>query len=344
MKKMRRLIPAIAMLLVSAVMLSTASFAWFTMNEQVTATGMQVQAKASGNLVIGTGKLNAASKDIITTVTDNYHSDTNDRTKVNLAPITYDGTNWKIPASTNTVDPLYGTLANNSYTTLSVDAEENTTDVQKYFAEYVVYVATAGDELKNQNLFAKINAIGGADQTIAPAYTVAFYVVPNGTAYTSIDWNNPVDTVNYKDGHTDKVQLGVGDADTADFTCTVPSTYGTNSETAVGLMIVMRVYVDGDLSSGTTTVEVPVWKTGTGKYDKATMEGYKFYKSDDVNHTNEIDKTLWTADTDLTGYVYTDGDTTETEIATKYVNNNTIPAGSTKLEVEFSVDDDVANS
>ena len=30
MKKMRRLIPAIAMLLVSAVMLSTASFAWFT--------------------------------------------------------------------------------------------------------------------------------------------------------------------------------------------------------------------------------------------------------------------------------------------------------------------------
>ena len=46
MKKMRRMIPALCMLLVSAIMLSTASYAWFTMNEAVTATGMQVTAKA----------------------------------------------------------------------------------------------------------------------------------------------------------------------------------------------------------------------------------------------------------------------------------------------------------
>ena len=46
MKLSRRLIPAIAMLMVSAVLMSTASFAWFSMNSNVTATGIQVTADA----------------------------------------------------------------------------------------------------------------------------------------------------------------------------------------------------------------------------------------------------------------------------------------------------------
>ena len=46
MKLTRKLIPAMIMLLVSAVLMSTASFAWFAMNTEVTATGMEVTAKA----------------------------------------------------------------------------------------------------------------------------------------------------------------------------------------------------------------------------------------------------------------------------------------------------------
>ena len=49
---MKKLIPALALLLVSVVLLSTSSFAWFSMNTEVTATGMQVQAATSKNLVI----------------------------------------------------------------------------------------------------------------------------------------------------------------------------------------------------------------------------------------------------------------------------------------------------
>lgn len=52
MKKARKLIPALAMLLISAVMMSTASFAWFSMNTSVKAEGMKVQATTSKNLVI----------------------------------------------------------------------------------------------------------------------------------------------------------------------------------------------------------------------------------------------------------------------------------------------------
>ena len=46
MKNTRKLIPALAMLLISAVLMSTASFAWFSMNEQVTATGMEITAQS----------------------------------------------------------------------------------------------------------------------------------------------------------------------------------------------------------------------------------------------------------------------------------------------------------
>ena len=51
-KANRKLIPALAMLLVSAIMLSTASFAWFTTTQTVKATGMKVQAEAPTGIVI----------------------------------------------------------------------------------------------------------------------------------------------------------------------------------------------------------------------------------------------------------------------------------------------------
>lgn len=54
MKNTRKLIPALAMLLVSAVMMSTASFAWFSMNTSVSATGMSVTATVPASLYIDT--------------------------------------------------------------------------------------------------------------------------------------------------------------------------------------------------------------------------------------------------------------------------------------------------
>ena len=49
---MKKLIPAIVMLLISALLLSTATFAWFSMNNKVTVTGMQVKATTGPSLVI----------------------------------------------------------------------------------------------------------------------------------------------------------------------------------------------------------------------------------------------------------------------------------------------------
>ena len=52
MKNTRKLIPALAMLLISAVMMSTASFAWFSMNTQVSVEGMQIQAMSDQTFLL----------------------------------------------------------------------------------------------------------------------------------------------------------------------------------------------------------------------------------------------------------------------------------------------------
>lgn len=52
MKKFKKLIPALCMLLVSAVMLGSTTFAWFSMNRTVTATGMQIKAEVPTQLLI----------------------------------------------------------------------------------------------------------------------------------------------------------------------------------------------------------------------------------------------------------------------------------------------------
>ena len=49
---MKKLIPAIAMLLVSAVLLGTSTFAWFSMNNKVTVTGLQIQTTVTNNLLV----------------------------------------------------------------------------------------------------------------------------------------------------------------------------------------------------------------------------------------------------------------------------------------------------
>ncbi|MCI5974510.1 MAG: hypothetical protein MRZ13_00290 [Clostridiales bacterium] len=60
MKKLKKLIPAFCMLLVSVAMLGTSTFAWFSMNKAVSATGMQITAKSeSVYLLIMEGKKTA---------------------------------------------------------------------------------------------------------------------------------------------------------------------------------------------------------------------------------------------------------------------------------------------
>ena len=51
---MKKLIPALCMLLVAACLMGTSTYAWFAANTHVTADGMQVKAAADGGLAIAT--------------------------------------------------------------------------------------------------------------------------------------------------------------------------------------------------------------------------------------------------------------------------------------------------
>lgn len=58
----KKLIPAVAMFTASAVMLSTATYAWFTMNRDVQVTGLTMQATASDGLEISLGSMGDTGK------------------------------------------------------------------------------------------------------------------------------------------------------------------------------------------------------------------------------------------------------------------------------------------
>lgn len=98
MKAMKKLIPAVAMLLVSVVTMSTASFAWFSMSRQVTAEGMNVTVSAPTNLQIKADSADAYEVDGIATITL-------ESTATKLVPAsTVNGSTFYIVDTANTPD------------------------------------------------------------------------------------------------------------------------------------------------------------------------------------------------------------------------------------------------
>lgn len=139
MKSLRKLIPAIAMLLVAAVALGSASFAWFTMSRQVTATGIELTAIAPTNLLI-------SSTDITGAGTSTLYSES--------ATLTSSfGTGKLIPASSK--DGLAFFAANqiksadagapNAQTTFSAVSTALADGVNGYYADFKLWLKTDGD-------------------------------------------------------------------------------------------------------------------------------------------------------------------------------------------------------
>ena len=95
MKLTRKLIPAFAMLLIAAVMLTTASFAWFSMSTRVTANNMSVTATTPASLEISANDEDWA-----------YSANATAPAGTNLTPVTLhtDG-KWYVPTDANVVGP-----------------------------------------------------------------------------------------------------------------------------------------------------------------------------------------------------------------------------------------------
>lgn len=86
MKKFKKLIPALCMLLISAVLMGTSTYAWFSMNKTVKAEGMQVTAQTNNYyLLIG-------NDETVTTI------QTNKKTSESAKQITTNNGNKVYPA------------------------------------------------------------------------------------------------------------------------------------------------------------------------------------------------------------------------------------------------------
>ena len=107
MKKFKKLIPAFCAMLVSAAMLGTSTYAWFSVNKEVTATGMNVTAVADTQYFLISTTADFSGKKLSTELTTEQMTQKgiNDEAKV-------------YPAAYGTVDTL---ITEKSWYTANVD-------------------------------------------------------------------------------------------------------------------------------------------------------------------------------------------------------------------------------
>lgn len=130
---MKKLIPALAMLLVAAALMGTSTYAWFSANEDVTANGMQVKAAADGGLAIAsyTGNVGAAP---VAPADDTF--------------ATSAGAEWTNIADDKTIKPT-STYNGVWYSAVAASIESHAADSTKGYstaATRAAYSATAPDD------------------------------------------------------------------------------------------------------------------------------------------------------------------------------------------------------
>lgn len=244
MKKMRKLIPAFAMLMVAAIMMSTASFAWFSMGTKATATGMQVQATASSSLVIDSIASNLASADQAVELT---------AYTTGLKPAT------RLDTSANKLGRPNDEQGINAGTGAMNSGNELVAAGDGYYYDYTVYIATTGGAaLENKNLTASITVPATLANYIHNATTIDFWTTTytDGAAGTMTFCGdaatknfNTIVTTGTATGSTAaptktlKVTLATG--------VTIPLLMENESDAEFSyIAVTMRVYFDGELKDG----------------------------------------------------------------------------------------------
>ena len=135
---MKKLIPAICMTLVAAAMFASSTFAWFSMNTQVQATGMKVTATTPVSVEIS--QATSSGWDFTTT----FNSDAEV-----LDPVYYDTTTKKyyIPSATNEIQAngtpatAFDAADTTNWTALTL-AADGTANSKNYLAVYTLYLRT----------------------------------------------------------------------------------------------------------------------------------------------------------------------------------------------------------
>jgi hypothetical protein len=178
-KTNKKIAGAAAMLLLSTTMLGTSTFAWFTMNKEVTVTGMQVHTTVGSNLLI--------SK---TNVEGTYTKDLIDSVEAHLEPVsTVDGVNYfytveaddagrKFETGSGTMAPTYTYVAYNSADTSTFTTDYGVADNHTAvgYVDYNFYLkATTSDDATKLSMN-KVNLLYNGAAVTEKAWRVAMFV------------------------------------------------------------------------------------------------------------------------------------------------------------------------
>lgn len=168
MKKFKAIVPALAMLLVSAVLLGTSTFAWFSMNDKVIVSGMQITAKSDQHyLIVGSTNDLTALQDKATgnqTTVELKKPDSTDPLSATVKPVQPKAdaiTNATTAATPGSWEWYVGTTKTDGTAKPTANA---VTDLNEYTLHTTVYITVAKDTPEAKNLilekatFAKVGA------------------------------------------------------------------------------------------------------------------------------------------------------------------------------------------
>ena len=158
---MKKIIPAMCLLLVSAVLMGTSTFAWFTMNTTVIASGMKVNAVVPKSIVISTesGGTYSASVDLGMTDAQTLYPSSTVTTQ-----------NWYAPDGLidNRIDPITGdatlTEEGTDFVNLTNWADgllKDADGTNVYAVNKTVYVKSADAEQAVYGLYVSSLTVGG---------------------------------------------------------------------------------------------------------------------------------------------------------------------------------------
>lgn len=156
MKKFKAIVPALAMLLVSAVLLGTSTFAWFSMNDEVTVSGMQITAKSDQHyLIVGsTNDLDALQNKATgnQTTVELKNPGSTDPLSTTVKPVQPKAdaiTNATTAAAPGSWEWYVGTSKTDGTAKPTANA---VTDLNEYTLHTTVYITVAKDTPAAQNL------------------------------------------------------------------------------------------------------------------------------------------------------------------------------------------------
>ena len=147
----KKLIPALIMLLISALLMSTATFAWFSMNKQVSADNMEITAKADNPFLLI--QANGKTGDWGTTAT--LTAAATDLSLIHPTTINQSGMVWEYATSTDPAQPQ----VNNATTVKALSGTESATgatvlanNTVNYVLQQALVLKVVDDGAQGENL------------------------------------------------------------------------------------------------------------------------------------------------------------------------------------------------